>query len=265
MNSRIEKIQSKWDEMSETWNRFRTDEIISSIVQDPYSVFCPQLRDILKRFIGGFTGKRVLVPASGDNRAVFAFHLLGAKVTSSDLSPLQLEHSAQVAAKHGWDIEFVPDDVMRLSQIKTGEYDLVYISNGVMFWLDDLTSMYTNIRRVLRPGGYHIMYDMHPFMYPFDTDNTTHLTLKKPYDSTGPFGDFSTYNWRLQDILNPMAAAGLALAHIEEMNAEYGTFWVDEDKTQDMPAEELARLYNSKTNPLYALPQAISIVGLAQR
>lgn len=258
-DNRIEKIKNMWNEMSADWNNFRTDAIIDGIIENPYSIFRPQLQAMFKKFVGDFKGKRILVPASGDNRAVFAFHLLGAKVTSSDLSEKQLEFSTQIAQDRGWNIEFVCDDVTHLSKIKTGEYDFVYISNGVMVWIEDLATMYGNINRVLKPNGHHMMYDIHPFMFPFDSQDTAKLNLKKDYTATGPFGKLSTYNWRLQDILNSMVSAGLNLVHMEEMNAEYGTFWIDWDKAQNMPEKDLAKLYNSKTNPLYALPQAISI------
>lgn len=259
MNNRTEKIKNHWNAVSEEWNRFRTDTMINEIIENPDTVFRPQLQAMLKKFVGDFNHKHVLVPASGDNRAAFAFHLLGAKVTSSDLSEKQLQYSAKIAAEHHWDMEFICDDVIHLSSIKSDQYDFVYLSNGVMFWIDDLKAMYKNINRVLKPGGYYMMYDIHPFMTPLDTNDTTKVTIKKDYHVTGPFGKLSTYTWRLQDILNAMIASDLNLVHVEEMPAEYGTFWVDEDKADDLPKAELDKLYDSKTNPLYALPQAISL------
>lgn len=259
MDNRIEKIKDRWNSIAEEWNSFRSEQIISQIVENQYSYFRPQLQLILKKFVKDFKNKRVLVPASGDNRAVFAFHLLGASVTSLDISEKQLEYSAKIADKHNWNIEFVCGNLMKLDEIKSNEYDLVYISNGVMVWVDDLDLMYKNIYRVLKANGHYIMYDRHPFMPPFDNNNTTELMIKKDYDSTGPFGNPSTFHWRLQDIINSMISSGLILKHIEEMHAEYGTYWVDEDKVNSTPREELDRLFNSKTNPLFALPQAISI------
>ena len=259
VDNRTNIIKENWNEMSDRWNDLRSESIVSGIKENPYSIFRPQLKSMMKRFIGDFNNKRILVPASGDNREVFAFHLLGAKVTSSDLSEKQLENSAEIAAKNGWDIEFIQDDLRLLSQIKSGEYDIVYISNGVMIWIDDLNSMYKNINRVLKSHGYYMMYDAHPFMFPFDTNDTAKLTLRKDYSATGPFGKFEIYNWRLQDIINSMVSASLILVHMEEMNAEHGTFWVDWDKAHTIPSNELNKYYNSKTNPLYALPQAISL------
>jgi len=261
MENRVGKIKETWNNLSDDWNRFRTEELISKIIAEPYSYFRPELQIIFNKFIGNFALKRVLVIGSGSGRAAFAFHLLGAKVTASDLSEKQLEYSEEIAKRHSWNIEFVCDDAVLLSYIKSDEYDLVYIPNGVMFWIDDLCAMYANIRRVLKPSGYYMMYDIHPFMPPFEFDNTKEIVLKKDYNEVGPFGKMATYNWRLQDFLNAIVASELRLVYMEEMKAAKGTFWVDEDRADDIPKSELARLYDSKTNPLYALPQCISLVA----
>jgi len=261
MDSRTKKIKEKWNDFSDDWNRFRTEQVISKIIAEPFSYFRPELQAIFNRFIGDFKDKHVLVVGSGSGRAAYSFHILGAKVTASDLSEKQLKYSAEVAKRHNWDMEFICDDAVTLTQVKSNEYDFVYIPNGVMFWISDLLSMYTNIRRVLKDNGFYMMYDMHPFMPPFEFGDSAELVLKKDYDSTGPLGDIGTYNWRLQDILNAMVSSKLNLVYIEEMKAAHGTFWVDEDKADDMPQNELARFYDSKTNPLFALPQCISLVA----
>ena len=261
MDNRTQKIKDSWNVSAEGWNRFRTEQILAKIISDPLSFFRTELQAIMNRFVGDFKSKRVLVIGSGSGRAAIAFHIMGANVTASDLSEKQLEYTAEVAKKHNWEINFVCDDAVSLAKINSSEYDFVYITNGVMCWINDLHSMYTNIRRVLKDMGHFMMYDMHPFMPPFEFDNTEKLLLKKDYDSTGPFGNMATYNWRLQDIINSIVSSGLSLAYIEEMKAAYGTFWVDEDKAADMPKDELSRFYDSNTNKLYALPQCIAIVA----
>ncbi|MCL2519218.1 MAG: class I SAM-dependent methyltransferase, partial [Oscillospiraceae bacterium] len=111
---------------------------------------------MIKKYLGDFNvkGKKVLVPSSGDNKAVFGFHLLGAQVTSCDLAENQLKNAKIIADKYNWDIEFICQDSMKLELIKDGEYDLVYTSNGAHIWIGDLLGMYTNFHRVLKDGGY---------------------------------------------------------------------------------------------------------------
>lgn len=62
--------------------------------------------------------KKILLPSSGDNHAAFAFALLGAKVTSADISERQLENATVIAEKLNLHIDFVCDNTMELSHIE---------------------------------------------------------------------------------------------------------------------------------------------------
>ncbi|MGM0879413.1 MAG: class I SAM-dependent methyltransferase [Bacillota bacterium] len=262
MDNYTNVIKNNWNQWSETWyQRYRTDEAISKIIKTPESAFHHTAYSMLKKAFPNLHGKRVCVPSSGDNHAVFAFHLMGAKVTSCDISEKQLENSSDIAYKHGWDIEFICDDTMKLSKVKSGEYDFVYTSNGVHVWINDLNSMYKNIHRILKNSGSYIMFDIHPFLRPFGINVADKINVIKPYDSTGPFGEVPTFKWRIQDIMNAIISSGLYVSHMEEMYAEDGSFWVDESKEEGEPLskQELENLCNWQSNPLAALPQWLSI------
>src|SRR5690606_36066970 len=112
------------------------------IIQQPESAFHKTTFAMIRKAFPSLEGKRICVPSSGDNHAVFAFHLMGAKVTSCDISQRQLDNSAAIAREHGWDIEFICDNTMELGKVRNGEYDFVYTSNGVHVWISDLAAMY---------------------------------------------------------------------------------------------------------------------------
>lgn len=256
----LQKVKEAWDQWSDTdFAKYRSDERIARLIAKPESGFHETTYAMLQGMIPNLQGKRICVPSSGDNHAVFAFHLLGAKVTSVDISERQLENGALLAQKHGWDIEFICDDTMELSKLQSGAFDLVYTSNGVHVWINDLHSMYRNITRILKPDGNYLMYDVHPFTRPFG-DRTDQITVVKPYDSTGPFGEMATYTWRMQDLINAMASSGLHIKRVEEMYAEYNTYWFEvSGEREKMSKEELDKLYQWEHNPLAAIPQWLSI------
>ena len=95
------------------WNN-RSDEYYGGIQKGIDDIFDRADRafpvvvwEMIRKNFPDLRGKRVLVPSSGDNIAVFGFHLLGAKVTSCDISERQLYNAKQVADKYGWAMEMV--------------------------------------------------------------------------------------------------------------------------------------------------------------
>jgi SAM-dependent methyltransferase len=255
---------------SDSWyNPVWTNEgRIQALLEQPSSAFHHKVLDQLTSLRAKLRGSRVCVLASGDNHAVFAFHAMGALVTSVDISERQIENARMVAENHGWEIEFICSDITRLEGIGNAMYDLVYTSNGVHVWIDDLWAMYKNIFRVLRPGGDQVMFEVHPFTRPFTYDeekqrDVGRVSVEKPYHDVGPSGEPPEYTWRFQDFVNAIADSGLCICHVEEFDAEVGTYWGDLDDRQrrgnDVSLDEIAWRYDWHQNPLAAIPQWVVV------
>lgn len=268
-NQSASKNKASWNAGAAVYSAFNhSDKFMDRIVQNPANAFHHATWELIGRYIPDLRGKRICVPSSGDNHAVFAFAMLGAQVTSCDISENQLANAERVAKQHGWDdaIEFVCADTMTLEGIADGAYDFVYTSNGVHVWIDDLPGMYCGIHRVLKPGGVYIMYEIHPFLRPFNDD----LTVKKAYDATGPFENNNevTFGWRVMDIMNALLGAGLTLKHMEEMFAEKDynwPFWIEYSelaKGATATPEEVDRMHDWHHNPMAALPNWLSLVAV---
>ena len=209
-----ESTRKHWNDRSDDY--FDNDQDIPIIINDPARAFPRDAWDMLRNAVPDLRGKRVLVPSSGDNKAVFGLCLLGAKATSTDLAEKQLENAAKIAEANGWDIEFRHADSMTLEGLPNEEYDLVYTSNGCHVWISDLSMMYRAFSRVLKPGGTYVFFETHPFWRPFD-DSTPEVRIVKPYTSTGPFGDPPNYHWRVGDFLRALLGAGFAIEDFRDM------------------------------------------------
>lgn len=214
----VSKNRRDWDSYSaEYMSRSHSAERLRALADAPQSAFDGAVWRQLTAAFPDFNGIKVCVPSSGDNIAVYAFALLGAEVVSCDFSENQLSAARKTAENLGIAdrIRFVRSDTMRLDEIGDGAFDLVYTSNGVHVWLNDLGAMYGNIFRIMRRGGVYIMYDVHPFRRIYGED----MNVVKPYDSTGPFEDEYNVNfhWRVCDIFNAIAASGIRVYHMEEI------------------------------------------------
>ena len=169
MDEAEKEVKKYWNEVSDSeWYRsLRTEERLGRIKKDPRSAFAPGMLELMEKHIGNFSGRKILLPSSGDNHAAFAFALMGARVTSADISERQLENAKAISDRWGLEIEYICDNTMYLSKIDVETYDLVYTSNGTLTWIPDLNEMYRNVARALKKGGYSAMYDIHPFTRPF--------------------------------------------------------------------------------------------------
>ncbi len=256
----IEIIANDWDKCSDNYfSNIYSGYTLKKIIEDPVWVFPPEVWRMFCAAVPNIQGKSVLVPSSGDNGAVFAFHLLGARVTSCDISERQLYNAKQIAGAQGWDIEFIHDDSMMLGKIRDREYDLVYTSNGVHIWINDLGSMYRNFNRVLKPGGGYIMFETHPFIRPFDgeAEDNGRFMVKKRYDDIYSPGAMPKTDWRTMDLVNAMISSGFTVKHMEEFHPNPGAFDSWWYKTPGEAEADNFRKYDWRQNPWAAIPQWI--------
>ncbi|MCH5323760.1 MAG: class I SAM-dependent methyltransferase [Eubacterium sp.] len=257
MTDWLKQVKDSWNKTADSawYQSLRTDDIIEKLAKDPASAFHPAVYDLIKEYIHDFRGKKVLLPSSGDNHAAFAFAVLGANVTSADISERQLEHAKEIADKLNLNIHFVCDDTTQLSNIKDNSFDLVYTSNGTHTWIADLSTMYKNIYRVLKSAGFSIMYDIHPFNRPFTCEVWNEPKIKKPYTETMPH-----CHWRIQDLINAMTEAELSIKRMEELQALNASFWFSYEELVKQSSENLERVNNWELNPMAALPAWITII-----
>ena len=252
------RVKAFWNETSDSeWYRsLRTDEKISHLKEKPESAFHPAVYELIRKYLPEIKGRSILLPSSGDNHAAFAFALMGARVTSADISERQLENASVIAERLGLEIEFICDDTMQLSRICDEAYDLVYTSNGTLSWISDIDSMYRNIYRVLKAGGRSVLYDVHPFNRPFSGEAWEPPRIVKSYHDV-----FPDLHWRLQDLINAQIRAGLGICELAELPAADASFWFTYAELREKKPEELEGINDWQRNPMAALPAWIALVS----
>ena len=253
-------IKNHWNSTSDEYYT-RDIDSYEAIIASPERAFPLAVYPLIQKYVGALQGKRVCVPSNGDNIAAFGFFLLGAKVTSCDLSENQIANAQKIADKYRFDVEFVCDDSMTLGKVRDDTYDLVYTSNGVHVWIDNLPGMYRNFHRVLKRGGYNIFFETHPMSRPFD-DKTYEVKIKKPYEAIGPDEEMPTYDWRTQDFVNAIASAGFMIKEMQEFHSlredlkSHNYLILSENSGQfNWPGDT----FDWHNNPWAALPQCLSI------
>ena len=261
MEQREMDVKRYWNAVSDSewYQSLRTEEKLGRLRQNPQSAFYPGVLELMQKYIGEFKGKKILLPSSGDNYAAFAFALMGAKVTSSDLSERQLENARSVSDSWKLEIEYVCDNTISLSKFGDGTFDLVYTSNGTLSWIHDLGEMYRNIGRVLKKGGYSAMYDVHPFTRPFTMEAWKAPEIRKSYVDV-----FPDLHWRVQDILNAHAQAGMRFLEMAEIPSADTSFWFTFEERKSITKAETEHINDWKYNPMAAIPVWITMIAQKQ-
>ena len=202
------------------------------------------------------------VIGSGDNYAAFALAGMGAIVTSTDISEKQLNVAADRAAELELSIEFHRADAADLAPVGIAEFDLVCSTTGFFVWIADPRRVFSAVHAALKPGGYYIFYDIHPFMRPWK-DKPTPIEMEKPYFDTGPYeandSDGPTYEfgWMLSDLINPLLEAGLVLKRLAETPAENSRFWQGFSYAPGSDDD----LLNWRSNPRAGLPVWMTVAA----
>ncbi len=252
-----------WDAMAPDWQALRDqDQLWRQCPQQPDLAFEGEALEMIGLFAGDLQGKQVCVIGSGDNYVAFALAGMGASVTSTDISAKQLEVAQKRAAILGLEINFLRADATKLEDIQANTFDLVCSSNGLFVWIAEPRLVYQQVLRVLKPGGFYIFYDVHPFQRPWK-DQKKPLEMEKPYTETGPFAYAERgqtcyeFNWRLGDLINPLLEAGLILRRLAESPAKDARFW--EGYSYNPGADQ--SLQDWRVNPRAGLPVWLTIAA----
>ena len=263
MNEMHEANRRYWDSAAPGWQRLRDqDQLWRNCPENPALAFDGGTLELIREFLGNLAAKRVCVIGSGDNYAAFALAGMRSIVTSTDMSEQQLRVAAHRADILGLVIKFVRADATDLVSVGDSEFDLVCSSNGFFVWIAEPGRVFSAVHRVLKPGGFYILYDVHPFTRPWK-DQTTPIEMEKPYFSTGPFrydestGPTYEFNWTLGDLVNPLLDSGLVLRRIVETPARDSRFWQGHSY---LPGND-ASLLDWRSNPRAGLPVWLTLAA----
>jgi SAM-dependent methyltransferase len=160
---------------------------------------------------------------------------LGARVTGVDFSDMAIALAQKVAKETGIQARFIRSKIFDLPDLLDEQFDVVFTSYGVLYWLHDLTAWGRLVRRYLKPGGVFYIAEFHPFSGIFEEQDdgqgvwiTTpyfHQTQPLQFDVAGSYADPDAkvdhaveYGWThsLSEIVNALLSAGLTLEYLHE-------------------------------------------------
>ena len=197
------------DENRRAWDRLQRARVDATTE-------APGIPEGIRGLLPELAGKHVLHELCGDGQASAELAALGGLVTAIDV----WEPSLAAARERFPNVVFVQADPHELPvNLRRRRFDLVYAA-GLLPYLHDLDDWAAEVRAALRPGGDLLVVDLHPAAACLDG---TTLRWRDDYfggtlvvgSRTGPTRALRL--WRLAEVVNALAAAGLAIRRMEEL------------------------------------------------
>ncbi|MEZ6066433.1 MAG: class I SAM-dependent methyltransferase [Planctomycetaceae bacterium] len=172
------------------------------------------------------SGLKVLCLASGGGWQSILYATAGAEVTVVDLSPRMLELDEREAARRNLQLRTIECSMDDLSALAEASFDIVHQPVSTCY-VPDVTTVYQQIARVLRPGGLYISQHKQPTsLQVVDHDAQHRYVIGIGYYHEGPLPPTSDrsyrepgaveYLHRWQDLVGGLCRNGFVLEDLVE-------------------------------------------------
>lgn len=172
MNEYIQFNKDAWDNRVKNKNRYTlpmSHETFIQQLEQPLSVALTIGKSVPIEWFEKTKGKKILGLACGGGQqsAVFASH--GYDVTIMDFSQEQLDNDVLVAKRENFKITTVQSDMTQPFPFDDESFDIIFCPVSNVF-IQDLTNLWNECYRILRPEGLLMVGYMNPWAYMFDMD-----------------------------------------------------------------------------------------------
>jgi len=143
------------------------DDLCTGFRDPTYSRFDATMTDAL--IAAGIKGARAVQIACNNGREVLSAAALGAReVWGIDQSAAFLEQARTLRDISGHAARFAQADIYDLPKNVPRDFDIAFITIGVLNWMPDLPAFFTAVADLLRSGGRLVIYETHPVLEMFE-------------------------------------------------------------------------------------------------
>lgn len=170
-------------------------QLVARAALPGFSVLDPVISALLDGL--GLQGKTAVQIGCNNARELISLAALGIRpVAGIDQAGGFLSHAEVLAQAAGLDLRLIEADIYDLPA-DVGQFDLAFITIGVLNWMPDLPAFFRVVHSLLVPGGRLVIYETHPVLEMFDP--------KSPAPHVPAFSYFQT---RPQDVTEAITYDG---------------------------------------------------------
>jgi SAM-dependent methyltransferase len=207
------------------------DALITGFGDPAYSVLDKTLTNALRA--AGVRGGEIVQIGCNNGREVLSTLALGARAgLGIDQSRAFLDQGEILTKISGRNCQFLCSDIYALPLDTPNDFDVAFITIGVLNWMPDLAGFFKAVANLLKPGGQLVIYETHPFLEMFDPAADAPFAPKFSYFHTAPIietlaitydgtvhDDAPETHWfihRMSDVLTGCLTAGMQIIEFQE-------------------------------------------------
>ncbi|MBU0984753.1 MAG: class I SAM-dependent methyltransferase [candidate division Zixibacteria bacterium] len=224
--------RAAWNEAAPLHQKQNFEELLAAFRQPGYNRLDRVATEQLKAI--GLESKAVVHLCCNNGRELLSVKNLGAgRCVGIDISDGFVEQARTLSKAAGLDCEFHRHDIYDIPATYDGQFDLTMITVGALGWMPRIDDFFGTVVRLLKPGGWLAIYEMHPLLDMFDEDDPMiPPQLKESYFREKPFVDVSGLDYyghsqyksapmywfhhKLCDIIQGCLDHGLSIKHFRE-------------------------------------------------
>ncbi|MCD6163542.1 MAG: methyltransferase domain-containing protein [candidate division Zixibacteria bacterium] len=212
-------IKTAWNKIAPLYHRkylIRTNTV-------HYGPLCPG-EDKLG-LLGNIAGKKAIDLGCGAGQNAIALAKEHADAAAVDFSANQLTEAMELAQRENVSVEFINSNIIDMPCIKDDTFN-VAISACAMAFVNNISAAFSEVFRILKPGGKFILSVMHPAQYILDgVEGSMYFNssypfnprlLKWSWDLDGKKIKFQHYLRSIADYHNNLNKAGFMVKKILE-------------------------------------------------
>ncbi len=240
-NAYIQANLTAWEEAAPFHARHNRSRLLELFSEPGFSVLDDTAATHLNRL--GVDGKSVAQVCCNNGIELLSCKTLGAaRCVGFDGAEGFVDQAIELANAAGQDVEFVCCEAHDIPPEYRTSFDIVMITIGVLGWMPDIDRFFSEIEKLLVPGGAIFIYEHHPILVMFEpgqADDPVKWELsyfrKEAYiDESGLdyYGAESyeatpnaSFSHKLSDIVMAGIHSGLTLEFFEELPQHISNTW----------------------------------------
>lgn len=241
-----------WDQAAPVHEKINQARLLEAFSKPGYNTLDQHSLERLKEI--GVQGKSIAQLCCNNGRELLSLKNIGAgHCLGIDASAAFIEQAREFAKASGHtDVEFVTADIYEIPPDKTGPYDIVMTTIGVISWMPDLEGFFDVFGRLTRSGGHVFIEETHPVLMMYeDGEGDDPSYLKYSYFKEDPWVETTgldyyegtkyeskphySFQHTLADIMMAAINTGFVLRHFAEFGYDISRFCADLEHAEAKP------------------------------